>query len=163
LIAALLLCACAHRAAPPSPAENEVQTPLVHEVPRTVGPARWSKGVIASVPAGWYAEAGPPATVTITDPLTLASVAIYLDSDLPDTRPGMLRLFADEDTWRRVPLLYPGGSETWLSRDPAGPTVLVWYSNVEGHAIHVDLSSPPNELVHALERFQPVLDGLGLP
>lgn len=130
---------------------------------RVVGPDVWARGVAVPLPPGWIAEEEPPAVVAITDPDTGAVLRVLLDQPLPAAREGLLRTFADEDRYRRVPLVAGGGTETWISRDPAGPTTLVWYGTAEGRAVRFELEAPEHALYAALERFQPLLAAAAIP
>ena len=129
---------------------------------RLVGPAVWAEGVALTVPPGWTADDRAPSVVTVVDPDTGAILSVYLDDPLPAARDGMLRVFADADRYRSVALVAGGGSETWVSRDPAGPTVVVWHGAPTGRSVRVELTAPQHELFRAQERFGPILGGATL-
>lgn len=162
-LALLLACRHGHRDAPTdAPAGSAPPRAERPQLTRLVGPAVWAEGVALTVPSGWVAEARPPATVALDDPETGATLAVFLDAPLPAERAGMLRVFADEDRYRSVPVVTGGGSETWISRDPTGPTVVVWHGAPTGRPVRVELTAPQHALFRAQERFGPVLAGATL-
>jgi hypothetical protein len=117
--------------------------------------------VVLDVPAGWSIERTGPGTLQLVDAQTRAQLTLHRGQALPVTRPGWVLVHDDADSYRRVPSFAGGLSQTWISRDPFGPTCVVW-ADASGDP-RVELTAPSDRLFEAYERVQPVLDGLSWP
>ena len=125
------------------------------------GPVHWTDGVTLDVPAGWSIERTGPGTLALRDAQTQAQLTLYRGQPLPVARPGWVLVHDDADSYRRVPSFPAGRSQTWIAREPAGPTCVVWAASTGDP--RVELTVPSARLFEAYERVQPILDGLSWP
>ena len=125
------------------------------------GPVHWTDGVTLDVPAGWSVERTGPGTLQLRDADTRAQLTLHRGQSLPIARPGWVLVHDDADSYRRVASFPAGRSQTWISRDPAGPTCVIWAATAGDPRVELTVAS--DRLFEAYERVQPILDGLSWP
>lgn len=131
------------------------------------GPGYWSEagGLCLDVAEGWVGDTGPPPHV-----LSLGHTASGVRFDVraypiggptPDERrPGFAVVFEDEASYRKVPILFPGGTRTWAADLPGGVVSQEWFGEVGTRVVYVELTYPHGQMVAGRDLAAPLLSGL---
>ena len=161
----LLLLGCAKKGpAPESSPVPAVLNPQAAPGPVAAvfeGPTRWSDpvGLCLDVPAGWEGSKVEGGLLTLSPVDSEVRVGLYLAS-APSERDGLVRVFADEGSYRSLPALGLVGVETWVSEAPGGPTLQVWQGVSGERPVRVEARYPVGEVIRGMAEVEALLDRL---
>ena len=117
---------------------------------RTVaGPMRWTdrEGLCLDVPVGWSGVTeGEGALLELTSIDSGVEVRLIPGGPL-DSRPGYEATFVDHGAHRRIPALGHASTATFVSDDPKGPTLQVWWGTTESGPVRVEVRYPYGSVV----------------
>lgn len=135
------------------------------EMMRVEGPTRWTAhdgSVCLDVPAGWSGWLGGGDALLALEHGSGVSVSL-LRGNGPGSRPGFLKVFEDQGTYRDVPALYPASTVTWISELPGGPTIQEWTGTVDERVVRLEVRYPWGAAVHGRQVADDLLTGLCRP
>jgi hypothetical protein len=134
---------------------------------REVIPAgsRWSGGGLClDIPADWdVLGAGDGVLGTLSHRASGVDITIieYRQSDrLVRERDGFSLQFEDESAYRTIEVLSAGGTRTWTSTEPGGPTLKEWYGTVGNRRIHLEIVLPFGKIIQGTRAVEQLFAGL---
>jgi len=142
---ALMLLACKR----PAPPEMIVSDRVIPSGPvrETIdGPYRWNGagGLCVDLPQAWSGTTGAaPNLLQVQHAGSGVELALFAwpwGTPLPRVPAGFTLGFHDEDSYRTVPLLFPGASYTLVGDD--GSVIQGWYGPVDGRVVVVEVAAP---------------------
>ncbi len=148
-LALLLVVACQHRpAVSPDVQQQPAATSGGASGREVIAPGdRWTGGGLClDVPRDWDALGrgdGVLGTLHHAESGVDVFVLEYDVSEPPiQDRDGFTLEFEDQSAYRSVPALSAGGTRTWTSEEPDGPTLKEWYGTVGNQRIHLEVVLP---------------------
>lgn len=157
-----LLAACPKPAAGPPPLDGAGLGPTSVRAP-IAGPRYWAEpgGLCLEIPAGWSGTTGPePHLLILEDEDGIRFEVTATAGPPPDERPGHVSTFADDGSYRTVPILTPSATRTWREDAPLGRTVQGWYAPLGGRLVGVEVSYPFGHATDGRDRVDGLLRGL---
>jgi hypothetical protein len=164
-LALVLCCGACHRTVGPSgPSEAVVPTEVIAvdaEAPLLESGDLWSGGGLCLVlPEAWSEapkEDGAQAILWHTPSAVTVSVFV-LEGQQPsnEARSGFTLTFEDDSAYRKLDVFEKGGTRTWTSDAPSGPTLKEWYGTVEDQCILLAFLLPFGRAIegtHAVEEL----------
>jgi len=126
--------------------------------------ARWSGGGLClDIPADWDARGSgngvlgtlrhEPSGVDIT-------VVEYVDEEPLNERSGYKLEFEDQSAYRTISLFHDGGTRTWTSNEPDGPTLKEWFGTVGSHRVHLEVVLPFGRVIQGTRAVETLFAAL---
>jgi hypothetical protein len=164
LALALLGAACHRTVGPAGPTEAPVLLVEAPEDERAGGLQSgdlWSGGGLCLVlPEAWSGgvpEGGAQATLHHTPSGVTVSVFVLEGREPTDVlRPGYTLTFEDNSAYRKLAVFEDGGTRTWTSDAPGGPTLKAWYGTVATQCFMLEFLLPFGRAIegtHAVEEL----------
>ena len=147
----------------PTVAVQEVRAP--EALDELAAGDRWSgHGICLVVPPAWTGRvdaAGALGTLHHDASGVSVSVRTFEASTPPAaSREGYTLTFEDESAYRKIPVFEDGGTRTWTSNAPGGPTLKAWFGTVGGRCIQLEVLLPFGKAIEGTRAVEDLLTAI---
>ena len=159
--------ACRHPVDPavlPAPVDGPAAVEAEEPVALLEPGDRWSAdGVCLVLPRSWRGSVPAEGLGTLHHEQTGVSVTVrsYDPDEPPDAeREGFTLTFEDQSAYRKIALFEDGGTRTWTSNAPGGPTLQAWFGRVGGRCIELEVQLPFGKAIEGTRAVEGLLAAL---